>query len=118
MVRVAVIVDGPRDLEREAREPLGHPLHGRLRGVGWEGVFTLQTELERPAATGPTHHLLRSHCTICPDMTGADALLAVGEDEGLRKNWLLAIFLFMVGKEPLTHRQHVDHAHDHGQDTC
>lgn len=78
-----VVVDRPRDLEREAREPLGHPLHGWLRGVGWEGVFTLQIEKERPAATGPTHHLLRSHRTICPDMTGADALLAVGEDEGL-----------------------------------
>lgn len=83
VVRV-VIGDRPRDLERKAREPLGHALHGRLRGVGWEGVFTLQTELERPTAAGPTHHLLRSHCTICPDMAGADTLLAVGEDEGLQ----------------------------------
>lgn len=85
VVRVRV-GDRPRDLERKARETLGHPLHGRLRGVGWEGVFTLQTELERPTTAGPTHHLLRSHCTICPDMAGTHALLAVGEYEGLRRD--------------------------------
>ena len=81
---VVPALEGSRDLERETvGQPLGGSLHGRLRGVGWEGVFTLQTELERPAATGPTHHLLRSHCTICSDMTGADAPFAVGENQGL-----------------------------------
>lgn len=78
-----IVGERPGDLEWKAREPLGHSLHGRLWGVGWEGVFTLQTELERPTTAGPTHHLLRSHCTICSNMAGADALLSVGENEGL-----------------------------------
>lgn len=41
-----VMIDGRRDLEREAsRQALGRAFHGRC-GVGWERVFTLQTELK------------------------------------------------------------------------
>lgn len=96
--QVVIVDNGSRDLKRETRESLGGPLHGRLRGVGWEGVFTLQTKLERPAATGPTHHLLRSHCTICPDVACADALLAVGEDKGLSEKGWISIWIKDCGR--------------------
>lgn len=66
-------VDRRGYLQRETRESPGGSLHGRLLRVRGEGVFTLQTELERPATTGPTHHLLRSHCTVCPNMARAEA---------------------------------------------
>lgn len=86
---VIVVPHGTRDLQREAREPFGHTFEGRLRRVARKALFTLQAELERPAsaagsADGSAEHLLRSHGTVCSDVASADALLAIGEDEGLR----------------------------------
>lgn len=93
-------VERRRDLEwKPRRKSLGRPLQGRLRGVCWEDVFTLQTELERPAATGPTHHLLRSHCTIGPNMACADARLAVRENERLCRDSSQPLFPILVERQ-------------------